>query len=182
MGKLFWQISSTLDGFMEEPGRDLTHTAEVADPEFEKYASEMLENLGGFVIGRKTYEVFVEFWPKQTGKDADILNSLPKLVASNSLKATKWNNSRIAGSSSLPDEISKLKASSSKNIAVFGSPTLASSLLGTGQIDEIRIFTTPFIVGRGTKTFAEAADLNELRLIKAETWPSGTVAVYYEIT
>lgn len=179
MSKLFWQISSTLDGFMEEPGRDLAHTAEVADPEFEKYASEMLEDIGGFVIGRKTYDVFVEFWPKQTGKDADRLNSLPKLVASHSINETDWNNSRAAGDN-LIEAIEELKASSGKDIAIFGSSQLACSLLGQGQIDEIRIFTTPYVVGSGTRTFPDSADLSELKLIKAETWPSGIVAAVYQ--
>ena len=38
MRKLFWQVSVTLDGFMEGPNRELEHTAGVKDPDFDRYA------------------------------------------------------------------------------------------------------------------------------------------------
>ena len=42
MRKPLWQISATLDGFMEGPDRELDDTAQVADKDFDRYASEML--------------------------------------------------------------------------------------------------------------------------------------------
>jgi hypothetical protein len=36
-------MSVTLDGFMEGPKRELSDTAEFVDPDFDRYASEMLE-------------------------------------------------------------------------------------------------------------------------------------------
>jgi hypothetical protein len=52
MRKLFWQMNVTLDGFMEGPNRELTHTAEFADPDFDRYASEMLRSIDGMLLGR----------------------------------------------------------------------------------------------------------------------------------
>ncbi len=56
MRKLFWQMSVTLDGFMEGPNRELHHTAEFTDPDFDRYASEMLQSIDGILLGRVTYE------------------------------------------------------------------------------------------------------------------------------
>lgn len=179
MGDLFWQINSSLDGFMEGPGGDLSKTAEIADSEFERYASEMLRSIDAFVIGRKTYDVFVNYWPKAEGSDADILNRLPKLVASRTLKELAWNNSKLVNDC-LAEEILSLKKKTSRDIALFGSASLASSLLGPGLIDEFRIFVTPHVLGTGTKTFDSIPGQLDLKLEKAETWPSGTVALIYK--
>lgn len=45
MRKLPWQMSVTLDGFMEGPNRELTNTAEFQDKDFDRYANEMLNRL-----------------------------------------------------------------------------------------------------------------------------------------
>jgi dihydrofolate reductase len=178
MGKLFWQINSSLDGFMEGLDRYLTYTAQVADPEFERYASDMLRSIDAFVIGRKTYEVFVDYWPTAKGPDADTLNELPKLVVSRTLTSTNWKNSRLV-TENLFDEIESLKKNSERDVALFGSAGLATSLMELGLIDEIRIFVTPFILGAGTRTFDSLKAQTDLKLEKAETWPSGTVALTY---
>ena len=38
------------------------------------------------VLGRKTYEGLAGYWPGQTGEWADLLNPLPKFVASRTLQ------------------------------------------------------------------------------------------------
>ena len=55
----------------------------------------MLRSIDGFIIGRKTYEMFAGYWPHETGADADILNALPKYVASRTLRSVEWNNARL---------------------------------------------------------------------------------------
>lgn len=61
MRKLFWQMNVTLDGFMEGPNRELDYTAEFADPDFDKYASEMLTSIDGMLLGRVTYQLFAQY-------------------------------------------------------------------------------------------------------------------------
>ena len=88
MRKLFWQMSVTLDGFMEGPNRELDHTAEFVDPDFDRYASEMLQSIDGILLGRVTYQLFAGYWPSATGPDADRLNQLPKAVFSRTLSSS----------------------------------------------------------------------------------------------
>lgn len=179
MGKLFWQINMSLDGFMEAPGGDLKQTAEIADDDYQRYASEMLETVDAFVIGRKTYDVFVNYWPTAEGRDAEILNSLPKIVASRTLQNPTWNNARVVNEN-LPAELERLKSDSKRDVAIFGSSDLAASIAKLGLIDEYRVFVTPYLIRSGTPAFADGFPHGELRLHRSEKWSSGTMALFYE--
>ena len=180
MRKLFWQINVTLDGYMEGPDHELEHTAEIADKDFERYASEMLRSIDAFIIGRKTYEMFAAYWPQQAGADADILNDLPKYVASRTLSSVDWNNARL-----IPGDlfagIDQLKRDEGLDIAVFGSSQLASALINLGLIDELRVFVTPTLLGRGAPAFKPASQIRKLDLVGSETWKSGVLALTYQI-
>jgi dihydrofolate reductase len=178
MRKLFWQINATLDGFMEGPNRELDFTAQFEDQDFERYCTEMLKSIDAFVIGHRTYELFVDYWPKATGPDADRLNELPKLVFSRKLKTVEWKNARLANGD-VAEEITRLKRQPGKDIALFGSADLASTFMRLGLIDEYRILVTPVILGAGTPMFKNIQDRFALKLLKADTWSSGIVAFYY---
>lgn len=180
MRKLFWQISATLDGSMEDSDHGLKDTAEIADPDFDRYASEMLQSIDAFVIGRRTYEVFVAYWPTATGPDADRLNGLPKIVFSRTLDHVEWSNARLAGEDGF-EEIRRLKQEPGQDIALFGSANLAASLAQHGLLDEVRVFVSPVVLGRGNPTFDASWDRTRLKLRKAETWSSGIVALFYEV-
>ena len=180
MRKIFWQINVTLDGYMEGPDHGLEHTAEIADKDFERYASEMLRSIDAFIIGRKTYEMFAGYWPQQTGADADILNELPKYVASRTLRSVEWNNARL-----IPGDlfagIDELKRDEGRDIAVFGSSQLAAELIELGLVDELRVFVTPFLLGRGAPAFKPASQIRKLDLVGSEKWESGVLALTYQI-
>lgn len=177
MRKLFWQINATLDGFVEGPQHELELTAGVNDPDFERHASEMLQAIDGFVLGRRTYELFAGHWPKQTGPDAERLNALPKLVVSRTLVHASWSNTRIAGDAAL-DEIRAWKAAPGRDLALFGSATLANALLGAGLIDEVRLLLTPHLLGGGTRLFRPAG-VRSFDLVAAVPWSTGVVALTY---
>lgn len=178
MRKIFWQISTTLDGFMEGPDRELDHTAEITDDGFERYATEMLGSIGAMLLGRKTYEVFVDYWPAATGYQADRMNELPKLVFSRTLETVSWNNARLVREN-IAEELDALKRQPGGDIAAFGSAGLASSLIKLGLIDKYWILVSPYVIGNGGATFKDIQKLLALKLSKADTWSSGIVALYY---
>lgn len=181
MSKVFWQMSVTLDGYMEGVDHDLTLTSGFMDPDFENYAGEMLQSIAAVVLGRRTYELFAGYWPNQSGADAQRLNALPKTVFSHTLEKVEWNNSRLAGKN-VTAEISHLKRDSGGDIAVFGSATLAATLMQLGLIDEYRVFVTPTILGHGERMFPVPGVVPgpfNLKLENAVAWSSGTVALTY---
>jgi dihydrofolate reductase len=171
-------MSVTLDGFMEGPNRELTHTAEFADPDFDRYASEMLQSIDGMLLGRVTYELFAGYWPTAKGPDADRMNQLPKLVFSRTLKKLDWANSKLVNGN-VGEAVTRLKEQPGRDLAVFGSAKLAATLIQLGLIDEYRVFVTPVILGVGTPMFKDIESTFSLKLLDATIWTSGTVALRY---
>jgi dihydrofolate reductase len=173
-------MNVTLDGFMEGPNQELTHTAEFADPDFDRYAREMLQSIDGMLLGRVTYELFAGYWPTAKGADADRMNQLPKFVFSKTLRRVDWANSRLV-KGDVAEEVSRLKQQPGKDLALFGSADLASTLVRLGLIDEYRVLVTPVILGAGTPMFKDIESTFSLKLLNAMTWSSGTVALRYRL-
>jgi len=179
MRKLFWQMSVTLDGFMEGPNRELNDTAQVVDEDFDRYVTDMLKSIDAILLGRVTYQLFADYWPSATGPDADRLNELPKIVFSRTLEKAEWKNSRLV-KGNVAAEVARLKQQPGKDLALFGSADLASTLIRLGLIDEYRILVTPVILGGGTAMFKDIKDRVALNLLKATTWSSEVVALHYQ--
>jgi dihydrofolate reductase len=179
MRKLVWQMNVTLDGFMEGPNRELDFTARFEDEDFDRYASDMLQSIDGVLLGRRTYQLFADYWPSATGPDADRMNELPKIVFSRTLEKVDWNNSRLV-EGDVAGEIGRLKQPPGNDLALFGSADLASTLIRLGLIDEYRILVTPVVLGGGTSMFKDIKDRIGLKLLKAATWSSGMVALSYQ--
>ncbi len=181
MRKLFWQMNVTLDGFMEGPNRELDYTAHVVDEDFDRYATDMLKSIDAILLGRVTYQLFADYWPSAMGPDAERLNELPKMVFSRTLEKVEWNNSRLIREN-VAEEVARLKQRPGKDLALFGSADLASTFIRLGVIDEYRIFITPVVLSGGTPLFKGIKDRIALKLLKATTWSSGVVALYYQKT
>jgi dihydrofolate reductase len=179
MRRLFWQMNVTLDGFMEGPNRELDFTAGFEDKDFDRYASDMLKSIDAILLGRRTYQLFADYWPSATGPDADRMNELPKIVFSRTLEKVDWNNSRLV-EGDVAGEIGRLKQPPGNDLALFGSADLASTLIRLGLIDEYRILVMPVVLGGGTPMFKDIKDRIGLKLLKAATWSSGMVALSYQ--
>jgi dihydrofolate reductase len=61
-----------------------------------------------------------------------------------------------------------------------GGPTLASTLIEGGLVDEFRLCVHPVILGAGTPFFPSLEDRVGLRLVETRTFGSGVVYVRYE--
>src|SRR5688572_23803258 len=90
MGNLLVGTFVSLDGVMQAPGGPDEDRAggftkggwlgAFFDEETGEFVDAQYGSAGGFLLGRKTYEIFANFWPKQTGDDTipRQLNTLPK--------------------------------------------------------------------------------------------------------
>lgn len=181
MRKVFLFNMVTLDGFFEGKNQDLSwHNV---DDEFNEFAIEQLNEVGALLFGRVTYQGMASYWPTEFAKSSDsvvagLMNSLPKIVFSKTLDKVEWNNSRLV-KENVAEEVSDLKQQRGKDIAIFGSSDLAVTLAEHGLIDEYRIIVNPVFLGHGTPLLKGIKDRLDLKLIKARTFKSGNVLLYY---
>jgi dihydrofolate reductase len=157
------------------------------DEEFSAFALEQLESVDTLVLGRATYEGFAAYWPTAEAiadapAIAEKMNGLPKVVFSNSLDRAEWSNTRVVSGEpgAMAEEIERLRREPGKDTIVFGSSDLAASLSEHGLIDEYRIMVNPIALADGKPLFeGMKADL-PLKLLRARTFESGNVLLYYE--
>jgi dihydrofolate reductase len=129
--------------------------------------------------------MFVDYWPNVTeGEEkpfADKLNSTPKIVFSRTLDRAPWgawDEARIA-SSSAADEVPRLKQQSGKNMVVWGSLSLAQSLIDNNLIDEYRLVVCPIVLPGGRSLFSDTAASMNMKLLNARTFDRGAVSLDY---
>jgi dihydrofolate reductase len=172
----------TLDGFFEGPDHDINwHNV---DKEFDEFSIAQLETAGMLLFGRVTYELMAGYWPSEAGlKDdpvvANWMNSLPKVVFSRTLNKAVWNNTRLV-KTDIAGEIAKLKQQPGKDLFLFGSADLATTLIKLGLIDEYRILLNPIVLGKGSPLFKGVEKPFKLSLIKTRAFQNGNIMLYYQ--
>lgn len=141
-----------------------------------------MANTGAFVLGRKTYEVFAAYWPtakEEVGEFADLMNEMPKYVASRTLRPPlSWQNSTLL-EGDLGETISALKQEEGKDLQVIGSGNLAASLMRLGMVDELRLMIHPLVLGSGKRLFPDGLPRIPLRLLDSKTTSTGVLIVTY---
>ncbi len=177
MREIIVEAESSLDGISDSPdfmGNLFNYHSE----DVQAYLSELLFLPDALLMGRATYELFAEHWSAQEGKDADRINSMPKYVASKTLRAPlKWNASLISGD--VVNEIEKLKRQPGGPLLQYGIGELTKTMLAHGLVDEIRLLVYPFTIGQGPRHF-ENMGLNLFNLLDVRTFSSGAVALRYQ--
>src|SRR5215472_3201374 len=89
MRKLIESTLVSLDGVVGSPEK---WAMPFWDDENKRYALSRLAEVDAFLLGRATYEKFAASWSQIRGDDYfDRINSLPKFVASTTLRETTWN-------------------------------------------------------------------------------------------
>lgn len=167
----------TLDGVVEAPDK---WSFPFWSEETGKFKLEELHATEALLLGRVTYEGFAGAWPGRKDPDgfADRFNSMPKYVASNTLKKLDWNNSHLI-EGDLATGVSKLKKQPGRDIVIHGSPTLIRSLMPHNLIDEYRLLVYPLVRGQGKRLFDESSQAN-LKLAESQTFSKGVVKLVYK--
>jgi dihydrofolate reductase len=182
MRKVIASEMVSLDGFFEGPNGELDwHNV---DEEFNQFAADQLDAMETILFGRVTYEGMASYWPTPAAIADDPIiagqmNSMPKIVFSKTVdKVAEWSNSRLVKGEAV-DEVRRLKKEPGGDMVIFGSGRLVAALTPAGLIDEYRIFVCPLILGSGRSMFDGVTELTHLELLKARTFDSGNVLLYY---
>lgn len=169
----------------------------VPDPELDKAAVSSMSETGTMLFGRRTYEMFEQFWPRalddsHTAPDphaegrrspelramAEWINNANKLVFSTTLKKVSWKNSRLLARID-PREIESLKQQAGADMMIFGSGSVVSELTEHGLIDEYLFVVAPVLLGAGKQLLRDVSKHSKLDLLEAKAFPSGNVRLRY---
>ncbi len=179
MAKLIAAINMTLDGYCD-------HTAVIADEEIHQHYADLLSSADTILYGRVTYQL-MEYWKNvvanPTGNKAVdhfalIMDKIPKLVFSHTLKQVEWASATLA-QKTLEEEVIQLKQQAGKDILV-GSPALIIALTKLNLIDEYQLCVHPVIAGNGLPLFNNINEKKILKLIQTKIFPGGQIILYYE--
>ena len=127
------------------------------------------------VLGRRTFEAFRAYWPKQANDETGIsehLNAIRKYVVSSTMTDPEWQNSAVISGDPV-DELRALKKVPGQDIVVTGSITLCHTLIEASVVDEYRLFVYPVVQGRGRRLFPDGFECPELRVLDTKAFRSG---------
>ena len=168
--------SVTLDGVMQAPGGPdedrrggFEHggwAAPFADEVTARIAGEGMATTEALLLGRRTYENFHGFWPKQKDNPfTTLLNETRKYVASRTLREPlPWSNSTLLEGDAA-DAVASLQEKRGKDVVVLGSGELARSLTARGLVDRYVLLIHPLVLGSGRRLFGESGPPAKLRLV-----------------
>ena len=186
MRKLIVEEWISLDGYAADSNGNLDF---FPTSDENRYADEQqlkfLDTVDTILLGRKTYELFVDFWPTATTDKemiADKLNAIPKLVFSNTLTHApwgKWPDAKVVSGDAI-DAIKKLKQAAGKNIILWGSISLAHALMKANLIDLFKIRVCPTAVGGGRQLFPAFDEYKSLKLVDQGAYANGLIHLSYE--
>jgi dihydrofolate reductase len=186
----------TLDGYMVGPDEDISWVAEGFDDDMQNdIAEEMSENSDVFVFGRVTFQIFAEYWPnavpydegdelrpaegKEDPRIIKALNDSLKVVFSQTLPSSDWNNTRVVRDG-LEDEIRRLKQETGKAVSVQGSASVVQALARADLIDAYILYVHPVLLGDGKPLFVPGTTRQDFELAHIKQYANGVVAMTYE--
>jgi dihydrofolate reductase len=179
MAKIIAAINTTIDGFCD-------HTAGIPDEALHDHYTDLLSNAVAILYGRITYQL-MEYWRpiaktptgnKSIDQFAVVMDKIPKIVFSNTLKQLDWDSATLA-QRSIEEEVSALKQQPGRPVLV-GSPSLIVALHQLNMIDEYQICIHPVIIGTGLPLFKNIQERSVLKLVNTKPFGSGAITLYYE--
>lgn len=179
MGLLTFALNVTLDGCCD-------HREGIADDELLRYYTRLMDEAGGMLFGRVTYELMESAWPA-VARDpkarpafrswARKLEAKPKHVVSTTRRDFPWSNT-FAVEGNLGEAIAALKRVTPRGLLV-GSPALSGALEQLGLIDEYRLAVHPIVAGHGPTLFSGLGPSRRMKLLGTRRFKSGVMTLRY---
>jgi dihydrofolate reductase len=174
----------SLDGVMEDPGgaEDFQHGGWAFEfsrgEEGDRFKVDETMQSDALLLGRRTYEGFADAWPSRTGEFADRFNTMPKYVASSTLRDPEWGNTTVLDGDPV-EAVARLREAPGGDIVVHGSAQLAQTLLAHDLVDELRLMVFPVVLGTGKRLFGATSDRKPLRLVDSRIVGDGVAIMVY---
>jgi dihydrofolate reductase len=177
----------SLDGFASDaPNEEMEWVTAGFGEEKAEFGIERVRSMHTLVLGRVTYEIMADYWPmagEDEGEFAELMNSVPKVVFSKSLKQgdVVWRNTRVAGGD-LVQEMTRLKRGDGGVIGISGSVELVKSLIAAGLLERLQLQIHPVVLGaNGGKALFEGYDPTDLQLVDSRVLDSEIAVLEYRL-
>lgn len=165
-------VAMSVDGFIAEENDGLDFLKVVERPGEDYGYKDFVSGVDTVILGRKTYEIELgfglPFWHHER----------KCYVVSRTLQGENEHATFYNGD--LGDLIGRLKGEEGKGIYVDGGAELVGELLKRDLLDRLVLSVIPTLVGSGRPLFTRDRSLQDLRLLRSETYPSGLVQLWYE--
>ncbi|HMB17927.1 MAG TPA: dihydrofolate reductase family protein [Gaiellaceae bacterium] len=193
MRKVIVNEFMSLDGVVQAPGGAEEDTSggfkhggwhmPYMDEVAQKEVLEGINEAGGFLLGRRTYEIFAAYWPNAPEEEqvvAEPLNTKPKYVASTTLsEPLEWQNSTVL-QGDIAEAVPALKQEDDAgDLHVIGSSELVRELIANDLVDELRVMIDPLVVGGGKRVFNDDGALRPWRLVDSQVTTTGAILATY---
>jgi dihydrofolate reductase len=181
MGRLVINNAMTINGAFEAPVPEPDGWL-VLDADSNQVSLEQFYAADAMLLGRKTYEGLAAVWPQLADEPtlkafAAQMNSMPKYVASRSLRAPlEWNATLLEGD--LAESVTALKDRHDRTMVAVGGGELAHSLITLALVDEFWFWVSPALSPAGPRIFDDVGPIR-LELIGSTTFGSGVVRLAY---
>jgi dihydrofolate reductase len=188
MRKLIVLSFISLDGVMQAPGGPEEDTSGGFKfggwtvPHFDDMGGKIMgEQMGhpfDLLLGRRTYDIFAAFWPKEDDETARAINRATKYVVSHRPVSLDWKKT-ILINGDVAEKIRKLKGEDGPELQVHGSGNMIQTLLRYDLVDELWLKTFPVVLGKGKRLFANGTMPGGWQLLDSQVTPSGVIAASY---
>ncbi|MBJ8345468.1 dihydrofolate reductase family protein [Antrihabitans sp. YC2-6] len=175
------QVQTTVDGYMAGPNGEMDWMTFPWSDDLSAYAEGISKSVDCIVLGRKLAEGFIPAWESQPeGEDQasiDWMNNTPKVVVSNTLTESPWQNAVVAGGD-LVETITELKSRPGGDLIAYGGGTFVADLIANGLLDELHLFVNPTAIGAGMPVFPAGA-YAPLQRVNATATECGITVLHY---
>ena len=181
----------SLDGVMQAPGGpDEDNSGDFkfggwTFPYFDDVAGNIMSEQMGMpfdlLLGRKTYDIFAAYWPKQDPSNMPTVpfNKATKYVVSASSPNLTWENSVLIDGD-VAAKLKELKQQDGSMLQVHGSGNMIQTLLQNDLVDELWLKIFPVTLGNGKRLFADGTMPAAFELMESKTSPSGVIFANYK--
>jgi dihydrofolate reductase len=188
MRKIIAITHVSLDGVMqgpggpeEDPSNGFTHggwAMSFQDEVAEKVIDDIMAGEFDLLLGRRTYDIFAGYWPREDNSIAKAFNKATKYVVTHRLEGLNWIKSQRIGGD-VVNELGRLKASAGPELHVWGSSQLLQTLIAANLVDEHRLWVFPVVLGKGKRLFENGLPPRNLSLVATQSTSKGVLMNTY---
>lgn len=182
MRKVIFEISISVDGFIEGPRGELDwrlFEEEIA------FANKFLEDFDTIFYGRIAYEKLGIAHPTDAAKPEavrtfkDTISMMRKYVFSRTIKHVAGNG-MIINHYNIEEEVKRIRDEDGKNIWLCGGANILSTFIDLDLIDEYQLAVQPKVLGAGKPLFKNITDRVKLKHIETKKLNSGIALLCYQ--